>query len=309
MLITKWPLQEEANGDADGGAAAAAASAASASAGGGDKGGEKKGEPSLLAQGADAAAQAAAAASAASAKAAEDAKLKADPNAWLPERFRVFDGDGDAKKLNQEASAKKVVGAYAELEKRMKDTGLPPASDTEYKFTPPKGKEKLAMDAAGEATTKKAMHGLGLTQKQYQGVMELYVNAIGDMAERGLQMGAENAAKALEHVWGPQNEPKFKANLALAHKAFTAFADEGDLAKIDEIGNNPIYLRVLAKIGRELREDTGVGADVLQSKENIEALMKDPAYFDEKNPRHAEVKGKVTRHFQAQAAAASRVAS
>lgn len=291
-------LMDEAKGEGDGGAAAAAAGAAA-------KGDEGK-DPSLLAQGADAAAQAAAAADAASKKASDDAKLKQDPNSWLAERFRVK-GEGDA--LNFEESGKKVAAAYAELEKRMKDTGLPPAGEADYKFVPPKGKEALDMDAAGSAKFRKQAHAMGLTQKQYQGVMEAYVGVLDDLAVRGIQMGADKAAEELQQSWGPKAEPKFKANLALAYKAFNAFADKDDLEQIDMIGNNPTYLRVLAKIGRELREDTGVGADTIQSKESVEALMKDPAYFDDKHPRHAEVKAKVTAHFQAQAAMAARTAA
>ena len=65
---------------------------------------------------------------------------------------------------------------------------------------------------------------------------------------------------------------------------------------------------MLAKIGREMQEDTSVGESIL-SKESLESLMKDPAYFDGNHARHADVKAKVMKHFEAQAAAEARRAA
>jgi hypothetical protein len=318
MYVKGWPLEEAAGdgGAAAGGAAAGAAAGASGAAAGADKGGDKggaaKSEPSLLATGADAAAQAAAAAAAAAgAKGADkggaaDPKLKADPLAWLPEKFRVKKDGTD--ELDIEASAKKGMGSLAELEKRMKDTGLPPESAEAYEFKPPAGMEALELDGALSAEAKKGMHALGLTQKQYQGVMEMYLKSVNDTVTRGVQMGAAKATEALVKVWGPADGDKFKGNLALAHRAFAAFADKDDMALIDTIGNSPVILRVLSKIGRELNEDSSTDSLILSS-ESVDALMKDPAYFNERHPRHAEVKAKVMRHFEAKAASEARRAA
>lgn len=255
-------------------------------------------EPSLLSLGKDAPITPAGDPSAPGA----DPKLKDDPLAWLPEKYRVKAEDGTVK---IEDSAKKLSQAYGELNKRMVDTGLPPDSADKYTFTPPKGMEKLELDADLTAQAKKGLHGLGLTQKQYQGVMEMYVGSLNNVVERGTELGAAKATEELAKTWGPADGAQFKTNLGLAFKAFNAFADEGDKAAMDQIGNNPATLRLLAKIGRELREDTSTAGEIL-SPESVETLMKDPAYMNPQHPRHAEVKTKVARHFEAQAAAQAR---
>jgi hypothetical protein len=300
MKMKPWGYQDAADAGDQGGAGGAAA-AADAGKGGAaaDAGAGGKGDPTLLAQGGDAAAQAAAA----SAAAGDKGKLKEDPNAWLPERFRVKKDGAD--ELDTEASAKKVAEAYGQLEKRMKDTGLPPESPEKYEFKPAAGMEKLQLDAERSTAAKKGLHALGLTQKQYQGVMEMYVGELNTIVERGTEMGAAKAAETLEGVWGKRDEPAFKANLALANKAFHAFADDADKAELDRIGNHPVILKILAKVGRELREDQ-VAAGQILSGESLDQLMKDPAYFNVNDPRHAEVVGKAQRHFQAQADAEAR---
>jgi hypothetical protein len=135
--------------------------------------------------------------------------------------------------------------------------------------------------------------------------MEMYLGELNTIVERGTELGAKKAAETLEGVWGKRDEPGFKGNLALAHKAFMAFADDADRAELDKIGNHPVILKILAKVGRELREDQVQTGQILSS-ESLEQLMKDPAYFDVKHPRHAEVVGKAQRHFQAQADAEQR---
>lgn len=305
MKIKHWGYWDAASdGDAGGAGGGAAAGADGGAAGGGSSKGAAA-EPSILSLGADPAAVAAAAAASGADPAkggATEPKLKDDPLAWLPERFRVK-GEGDA--LNFEESGKKVAQAYSELEKRMKDTGLPPETADKYEFKPPKGMEALQLD--GEMTTKakQGLHALGLSQKQYQGVMEMYVGSLNDMVERGTEIGAKKATEVLAKSWGAPDSDQFKAQNGLAYKAFMAFADEGDKAELDKIGNNPVVLKILAKVGRELREDQ-VQAGQILAAESLEQLMKDPAYFNANDPRHAEVKAKVHRHFQAQADAQAR---
>lgn len=297
--------REEAAGDGGQGAGPGGGDAGASGAGSGE--GKGAAEPSLLSQGADAGAVAAAAAAAASGKPADgtDPKLKTDPFAWIPEKYRVKGDDGAVK---VEDSAKKLAEAYGVLNRRMVDTGLPPETHTAYEFKPPAGMESLELDAALAGKAKEGLHKLGLTQKQYQGVMEMYVGSLNDMVTRGTVMGAAKASEALAASWGQPDTPTFKANLGLAKKAFNAFADEGDKAAIDKVGNDPVTLRILAKIGREMQEDTSGSAQILGT-ESIDALMKDPAYFNANHPRHAEVKGKVAAHFEAQARAQERRAA
>jgi hypothetical protein len=63
---------------------------------------------------------------------------------------------------------------------------------------------------------------------------------------------------------------------------------------MDEIGNNPMVIRMLAKIGAEMQEDAPAGGDVnLEEQQSIRDLMKSPAYMDPKHADHENVSAKV----------------
>ena len=55
------------------------------------------------------------------------------------------------------------------------------------------------------------------------------------------------------------NEREFNSNLTVAYQAFQRYASPDNLQRIDEIGNNPIVIKLLANIGKTLQEDAGIG--------------------------------------------------
>lgn len=68
---------------------------------------------------------------------------------------------------------------------------------------------------------------------------------------------------------------------------------------MDEIGNNPMVIRMLAKIGAEMQEDAPAGGDVnLEEQQSIRDLMKSPAYMDPKHADHENVSARVRAYYQ-----------
>lgn len=128
--------------------------------------------------------------------------------------------------------------------------------------------------------------------------MERYLGTIGDIAEQAMQYQRTECEAALKAVW--KNDADIRKNVGLALKAFNALADEDIKAELPRLGNNPALLRILAKVGAEMQEDTATVAQHVQQPEDLSALMKHPAYFNEQHPEHERIKAKVRAHFEAQ---------
>lgn len=235
----------------------------------------------------------------------EQAALKAsETDARRPAHVPAKFWDAAKGEINHEAWAKSYTG----LEQRMKDTGLPPKEADEYKFEPPAGLEAFDLDPDQSAAFRKEAHAMGLTQKQYQTVMEKYAAMIPGIAEQAVNYGRGKAESALKDYYGtPEKTTK---NVRLAFKAFNAYADEADAKEINRIGNMPAVIKILAKVGREMQEDPGVGGDSILAAESIDELMAEGSpYWDPKHPKHAQVKAKVTAHHEAAAKAKQRKAA
>ncbi|BEO65632.1 hypothetical protein [Serratia marcescens] len=69
---------------------------------------------------------------------------------------------------------------------------------------------------------------------------------------------------------------------------------------MDEIGNNPMVIRMLAKIGAEMGEDTPVGNGQINLEEQqcIRGLMKYEAYSNPKYAVHERVSAQVCAFYQ-----------
>ncbi|MDQ9476205.1 hypothetical protein RF074_11445, partial [Serratia marcescens] len=76
--------------------------------------------------------------------------------------------------------------------------------------------------------------------------------------------------------------------------------DPADQGKMDEIGNNPMVIRMLAKIGAEMGEDNpvGTGAINLEEQQSIRDLMKSEAYTNPKHADHERVSAQVKAFYQ-----------
>lgn len=174
---------------------------------------------------------------------------------WIPEKHRATKEDGS---IDVDASARKVSEAYKNLEQKLGSGDVPPKTAEEYA---PKVEvegfnfDEFKADPESQSFLKGA-HAKGLTNDQVGFVIGEYLKRAPALVEGAQAMDAETATAELKTTWA--NEVEFKENVSLAFKAFSAFAVDADKAKINEIGNNPIVIRLLANIGKELKEDKSI---------------------------------------------------
>lgn len=134
------------------------------------------------------------------------------------------------------------------------------------KYSVPEIKMEPGLELDGEKLTKVKthFHRLGLSDSQARGVMEYYMNTMneGAKAQSTSQMTAVAGAQAaLKQEWGD----KYDANIDLAKAVVRKFGDEQFMQYIEGsgMGNNPQLIKMLAKVGGMIVEDTskGGGAD------------------------------------------------
>lgn len=215
---------------------------------------------------------------------------------WLPEKYRVMGEDG---KLNIEGSARKLADAHTSLEKRLGSVGTPPKTADEYE---PKVEvegfnwEEFKADPRMQSFMKSA-HAKGITNDQMSFILGEYAQRAPELVGGAAALDSEAASTQLREVW--KTDAEFNKNIGLAFRAFNSLADDADKGRIDEIGNNPMVIRMLAKVGAEMQEDAPAGGDVnLEEQQTIRDLMKSPAYMDPKNPDHERVSAKVKAYYQ-----------
>lgn len=214
---------------------------------------------------------------------------------WIPEKLRVMGEDGT---LNIESSARKLADAYTNLEKRIGSGDAPPKTADEY--APKVDAEGFNWDEF-KADPKmqgflKSAHAKGLTNDQLSFVLGEYMQRAPELVGGAAQLDQEAASTALREVW--KTDAEFKKNVGLAYRAFNSLADDADKGRIDEIGNNPMVIRMLAKIGGEMQEDSPAGSDInLEEQQSIRDLMKSEAYMDPKHADHETVSARVRTYY------------
>lgn len=212
--------------------------------------------------------------------------------------------------VNYEAWSKST----GELETRMRTFGLPPKAADEYKIEIPKPLKDVGfdLDPAKSKNFRAMAHSLGLTQKQYEGVMGAYFNEIPALADQVSAFSQDKARADLLAYY--KTEEALTENVRNAFRVFSTFADEKDMGLINQIGNIPAVIRVLAKIWPEMREDPGVNPDSILDGESLDTLMRgapgkeDAPYWNKTDPRHKATVAKVQAHHEAQASARRRKA-
>lgn len=217
-------------------------------------------------------------------------------NDWLPEKFRVMGEDG---KLSIESSARKLAENYTHLEKRMGSGDAPPKTADDYA---PKVEvegfnwEEFKADPRMQGFMKTA-HAKGITNDQMSFILGEYAQHAPELVGGAAALDSEAATTQLRELW--KTDAEFKQNIGLAFRAFNSLADDADKGRIDEIGNNPMVIRMLAKVGAEMQEDAPAGGDVnLEEQQTIRDLMKSPAYMDPKHADHERVSAKVKAYYQ-----------
>lgn len=206
-----------------------------------------------------------------------------------------------------EANLEAWSKSYGELEGRIRDVGIPPKSAEEYKYDVPKTFKEAGVDFDPDELKNIREFAIkaGLTQKQFEATMNgLYGNAeqivrLGERLER-----AETMKALTDHY---KTREAVQANVQAAYNVFQAYADDDEMQHMYRIVNDPVAVRVLAKINKELQEDPGIQSGNVLKGEDIDELMAPGGpYWDANHPQHARVKAKVTAHFESKAKAEGR---
>ncbi|HFW3111646.1 TPA: hypothetical protein ACIBE2_001854 [Salmonella enterica subsp. diarizonae serovar 61:r:-] len=213
---------------------------------------------------------------------------------WLPEKFVVTGEDG---KPDIAASAQKMAESYGHLEQRFGSGDVPPKDIADYRIDAIEGVEIDPNNAEAKAFLESAKQH-GFTSDQLNFMIKEVHSALQDYVQENATASRETASEELRKVW--QDDSTFNQNLGLAYRAFNALADGDDKGKIDEIGNNPLVIKLLAKIGAEMKEDSPNGGEQGGDAQTIRDLMKSEAYFNDKHPDHERVAAQIKRYYTQQ---------
>lgn len=217
-----------------------------------------------------------------------------DKPASIPEKYQVKNEDGT---INWEASALKQAQGYDSLAKRMGAGEAPPQTPDGYAPELPQG---LTMDQLKTdpmfAGFLKGAHAKGMNNAQVSWAISEYASRVNMMNEQRNDPGVAEAE--LGKVWTtPQ---MMERGLNDSFRAAQAFAvDQEHAARLDKkFGNDPDFIQLMAKVGKELGEDTPPQGITGTERESREALMKSPAYLDAKHPDHAVTVAKVRASYE-----------
>lgn len=283
MLKPNRVLMEGAPGASGGGAPAAAPAAAPAPAA------PAAAAPAVTAAGGSVLAKAGEGAPAAA------PAVPGKPEEWtLPDKFKVVKEDGT---LDIEASARKMGESHASLEKRMGAGEAPPKTAEEYKVTvPDEWKDAFPEDSATMTELRKDAHAQGLNQKQFDFFIGKYIQHATDLVAGGAAYSFEKADAELRGEW--KTDAEYKTHTGHAFKAWKAFADPKDAGKMDEVGNSPAVVRLLARIGKEMGEGGSIpNAAETVGADEITSLMGSPAASDPKHADHKATRAKIDAYY------------
>jgi hypothetical protein len=170
----------------------------------------------------------------------------------------------------------------------------PDKYDFKTKATLPEGYEWNKDAMAGFS---QLAHKVGLSQNQLSAVLDFYAETMGKSAADPAVF-AKQTKEALVKEWGENGyelhlNEAYAASHMIGGKEFLSFLDETGM------GNHPVMIKFLAKIGRELREDGVIDDSIVngfKSSHDYEAeamkIIADPQ--DPYNqPKHAEHKARV----------------
>lgn len=211
----------------------------------------------------------------------------------VAEKYHVKKEDGT---LDLDKTLEKVETARAALEKKMGSGDIRPKDYTGYKAPDlPEELKDVTLDT--EAFAKKA-HDLGLSPAQYEGVMKEYYDLLPKMVGDQVKANATEVISELSALWGDTAEAQFsqakRAAAGIAESMGLTYKDINDA-----IGNNPMAIRILAAVGKEMSEDKTPGSanGAIPAGFDISAALASPAYMDAKHPDHKKVSAQVSAYY------------
>lgn len=215
----------------------------------------------------------------------------------IPEKFLVKMEDGT---IDQNASIGKWGESYAALEKRMVSGDAPPKEAKDYTVAPPdalKESWKPEEDKMFQEFRDKAF-GAGMNQKQFDLVMGEYFKMAGGTQDAATQMSADECTANLKETW--KTDAEYEKNTKFAVDAFMAYGGDDFDEMVKTYGNDPKIIRLMSKIGAELKEDSSFKVDTsAAARENIDSLLASEAYRNPDHAEHAKVSRQVREYYEA----------
>lgn len=217
----------------------------------------------------------------------------------MPEKVRVTKEDGS---FDMEASFRKTAESYTNLEKRFGSGDVPPATADEYKLVglPDTVKVDDIKADPGMKSFLQAAHAKGMTDAQVTFAINEHVKLLSDA---GYYKGLDSSEcdTYLSKVWA--DDKTFETNKGFAFTAADALCKKAGISLMDVeaagLGNNPLFIRLMAAIGPELGEDKGAVNTVTPGEqESVQALMTSEAYNNPKHADHVTVSAKVKAFYE-----------
>lgn len=170
------------------------------------------------------------------------------------------------------------------------------------------GEPNAELDKQFQATA----HGLGLTQKQAEGLYQWYGQLTqGTLAEQAKAGEAERAAalQTLQGEWGTA----FPEKVELAKRAVAQLGDEKftEFLNTSKLGDHPALIQVMAKVGELMVQHKLIGGgstdgfipSVTNAQQELQRLETDAefqkALMDREHPNHAAVLARRRQLFEA----------
>ncbi|MBI2798966.1 MAG: hypothetical protein HYX63_01565 [Gammaproteobacteria bacterium] len=213
----------------------------------------------------------------------------------MPEKF--WDPEKKTLRVDERGLPAGLIKGHSELEKRF---GAVPGKPEDFKIELEKD-ENLGLDETKTATFAKQSHEWGLTNKQFNSIVRAYVKDVNELRTGDMQMKADAALASLSKYYGSDTARGTAIQHAL--RAINSVGDDDEKAAIASFGNNPYVIRILAKLGAQMKEDSAPNDAQIAADSDIETLMKDrkSAYWNPKAAGHEAAVAKVTRYHEARA--------
>ena len=234
----------------------------------------------------------AAAAPAPAAPAAAPAEPGADTFAFA-EKVLAKGADGAT---DWEATARNAEKARQHLEQRLGAGDVPPKTAAEYAFQMPDEFKDFELKSERLEAFKNEALQHGITGKQFEFMMGQYLKAVPDLMEGAAKLTADQARAELSKTWAqPQQMEQGLSNATRALRALPADLQDATA----ELGTNPAFLRAMAHLGAQMREDTPPSnPNPAAPAGDVQTLMRSEAFMNPKHPDHARVSAQVRSFYE-----------
>jgi hypothetical protein len=211
--------------------------------------------------------------------------------AQLPEKFHVKAGDV----VDPAASLAKALEHRDHLERRLGAGDLPPKTPAEYGFEVPQELQGFELKNDRIEAFKTEAHEKGITGEQFKWMMGAYLKAVPDLMEGAAKLSADQARAELGKTWTTPDA--MSRGIEDASRALRALPNDLQ-QETAEYGTSPAFLRAMAHLGAQMREDRPPSSAPPSGQVDVTSLEASKAYRDPRDPDHARVSKLVADHYK-----------